>query len=102
MTGAVSPSSSLLSEFFARGVQLADVAALHRLLRARPALDAFVALFRGGNDEVLLRRLVQREIGARGDLDTASWRITQEIGNTQAVLDGDLDPFIEASLKQGV
>ena len=25
-----------------------------------------------------------------------------EVGNTQAVLDGDLDPFIEASLKQGV
>jgi len=25
-----------------------------------------------------------------------------EIGNTQAVLDGDLDPFIEASLKQGL
>ncbi|MGB4672770.1 MAG: peptide chain release factor 2 [Azovibrio sp.] len=25
-----------------------------------------------------------------------------ETGNTQAVLDGDLDPFIEASLKQGV
>jgi peptide chain release factor 2 len=25
-----------------------------------------------------------------------------EIGNTQAVLDGDLDPFIQASLKQGV
>jgi peptide chain release factor 2 len=25
-----------------------------------------------------------------------------EIGNTQAVLDGDLDVFIEASLKQGV
>jgi peptide chain release factor 2 len=25
-----------------------------------------------------------------------------EIGNTQGVLDGDLDPFIEASLKQGV
>ena len=25
-----------------------------------------------------------------------------EIGNTQAVLDGDLDDFIEASLKQGV
>ncbi|HXF67576.1 MAG TPA: peptide chain release factor 2 [Burkholderiales bacterium] len=25
-----------------------------------------------------------------------------EIGNTQAVLDGDLDPFIEASLKQGI
>lgn len=25
-----------------------------------------------------------------------------EVGNTQAVLDGDLDPFIEAALKQGV
>ncbi len=25
-----------------------------------------------------------------------------EVGNTQAVLDGDLDGFIEASLKQGV
>jgi peptide chain release factor 2 len=25
-----------------------------------------------------------------------------EIGNTQGVLDGDLDPFIEASLKQGI
>jgi len=24
------------------------------------------------------------------------------VGNTQAVLDGDLDDFIEASLKQGV
>ncbi|GAB4166677.1 MAG: peptide chain release factor 2 [Rhodocyclaceae bacterium] len=29
-------------------------------------------------------------------------RTDVEIGNTQAVLDGDLDPFIEASLKQGV
>jgi peptide chain release factor 2 len=29
-------------------------------------------------------------------------RTNVEIGNTQAVLDGDLDPFIEASLKEGV
>jgi peptide chain release factor 2 len=29
-------------------------------------------------------------------------RTNVEIGNTQAVLDGDLDPFIDASLKQGV
>ena len=29
-------------------------------------------------------------------------RTNYETGNTQAVLDGDLDPFIEASLKQGV
>jgi peptide chain release factor 2 len=29
-------------------------------------------------------------------------RTNVEVGNTQAVLDGDLDDFIEASLKQGV
>jgi len=29
-------------------------------------------------------------------------RTNVEVGNTQAVLDGDLDPFIEASLKQGL
>jgi peptide chain release factor 2 len=29
-------------------------------------------------------------------------RTSVEIGNTQGVLDGDLDPFIEASLKQGI
>ena len=29
-------------------------------------------------------------------------RTSYEVGNTQAVLDGDLDGFIEASLKQGV
>jgi len=28
--------------------------------------------------------------------------INVEISNTQKVLDGDLDPFIEASLKQGI
>ncbi|MBE3033385.1 MAG: peptide chain release factor 2, partial [Actinobacteria bacterium] len=29
-------------------------------------------------------------------------RTNVEISNTQKVLDGDLDPFIQASLKQGV
>jgi peptide chain release factor 2 len=29
-------------------------------------------------------------------------RTNVEVGNTQAVLDGDLDPFVEASLKQGL
>ena len=29
-------------------------------------------------------------------------RTNHEVGNTQAVLDGDLDDFITASLKQGV
>ena len=38
-------------------------------------------------------------------LDQASikdLRTGHETGNTQAVLDGDLDPFIEASLKMGL
>jgi len=29
-------------------------------------------------------------------------RTNVETGNTQAVLDGDLDQFVEASLKQGL
>ena len=29
-------------------------------------------------------------------------RTSHETGNTQAVLDGDLDPFMEASLKSGL
>lgn len=29
-------------------------------------------------------------------------RTSVEISNTQKVLDGDLDPFIQASLKQGI
>lgn len=29
-------------------------------------------------------------------------RTNVEVGNTQAVLDGDLNPFIEESLKQGL
>jgi peptide chain release factor 2 len=29
-------------------------------------------------------------------------RTGYEVGNTQAILDGDLDEFISASLKQGV
>jgi peptide chain release factor 2 len=37
-----------------------------------------------------------RAVGQHIDLHT-----NHETGNTQAVLDGDLDPFIEASLKAG-
>jgi peptide chain release factor 2 len=29
-------------------------------------------------------------------------RTNVEVGNTQSVLDGNLDPFIEASLKEGL
>jgi len=59
------PAASLLEEFFAPGVEAGDLPALFPLLRAREALDAFITLFRGGEDEVMVRLLVLREIGAR-------------------------------------
>jgi len=61
------PAASLLEEFFAPGVEAGDLPALFPLLRAREALDAFITLFRGGEDEVMVRLLVLREIGARAE-----------------------------------
>lgn len=54
-------------DFFRPGVEPADLPALFPLLRARDALGAFTALFRGSDDEVLVRLLVLREIGHRGE-----------------------------------
>ncbi len=56
-----------LGEFFAQGIEAADLPALFPLLRAREALNAFITLFRGGEDEVLVRLMVLREIGTRAD-----------------------------------
>lgn len=69
-------TEALLKEFFRPGVETQDLPALLPLLRARPALDAFTALFRGGDEEVLVRLLVLREIGARGE--NPAWS-TQEL-----------------------
>jgi len=59
------PSDNLLGEFFAPHVDTADVPALFPLLRAKDALSAFITLFRGGDEEVLIRLLVLREMGSR-------------------------------------
>lgn len=56
---------TLSGEFFQPGFDPADLGSLAGLMRARPFLDAFITLFRGGEDEVLVRLLVLREIGAR-------------------------------------
>lgn len=69
-------TQALLRDFFRPGVVVEDLPALLPLLRAREALDAFVALFRGGDEEVLVRLLVLREIGARGE--NPAWS-TQEL-----------------------
>lgn len=56
-----------LSEFLAPGVSAEDVPELAALTAAQPLLDAFIALFRGSEAEVLLRLLVLREIGRDAD-----------------------------------
>ncbi len=58
-------NDSALLEFFQPGFVPLDLPPLAGLIRARPYLDAFITLFRGGEEEVMVRLLVLREIGAR-------------------------------------
>ena len=60
-------NDSLLNEFFRDGIELADLPALFPLMRARETLNAFITLFRGGDDEVMVRLMILREIGARAE-----------------------------------
>jgi hypothetical protein len=56
-----------LAEFFVAGVEPADVPQFHALSAAKPLIGAMIALFRGGDDEVMVRLMVLREIGLRAD-----------------------------------
>ena len=56
-----------LGEFLAPGVVAEDIPPLFPLLASRPLIGALVALFRGGDEEVLVRLMVLREIGLRAD-----------------------------------
>jgi len=56
-----------LSEFFVAGVEPADVPQFHALSAAKPLIGAMIALFRGGDDEVMVRLMVLREIGLRAE-----------------------------------
>ncbi|MEO1766191.1 hypothetical protein [Thiobacter aerophilum] len=56
-----------LSAFLAPGVEAGDVPSLFPLLAGRRLIGALVALFRGGDEEVLVRLAVLREIGARAE-----------------------------------
>ncbi len=56
-----------LGEFLAPGVVAEDIPPLFPLLANRPLIGALVALFRGGDEEVLVRLMVLREIGLRSD-----------------------------------
>src|SRR5512135_340761 len=56
-----------LAEFFVAGVEPSDVPQFHALSAAKPLIGAMIALFRGGDDEVMVRLMVLREIGLRAD-----------------------------------
>lgn len=56
-----------LAEFFVTGVEPADVTQFFPLFAARPLVGAMIALFRGGDDEVMVRLMVLREIGLRAE-----------------------------------
>ncbi|MBB5192488.1 hypothetical protein HNQ50_003229 [Silvimonas terrae] len=65
-------TESPLAEFFQPGFNPADLAPLASLLRARESLGALITLFRGGEDEVMVRLLILRVIGSRAD--APRWR----------------------------
>lgn len=71
-------------EYFRSGVEPEDIPALFPLLRAKESLAAFTALFRGSDDDVLVRLLVLREIGQRGEQPLWS---PQELNTHFAYLD---------------
>ena len=54
-----------LAEFFVDGIEPADVPQFFPLFEAKPLIGAMIALFRGGDDEVMVRLMVLREIGLR-------------------------------------
>jgi hypothetical protein len=61
------PEDNGLSEFFVAGVDPSDVPQFHALSAAKPLIGAMIALFRGGDDEVMVRLMVLREIGLRAE-----------------------------------
>lgn len=58
---------SLTESFFRPGVLPEDLPDLYPLLQAQSSLSAFTALFHGGEEEVMVRLLVLRGIGSRGE-----------------------------------
>lgn len=61
------PERDSLAEFFAPGITPEDVPQFFPLFAAKPLIGAMIALFRGGDEEVLVRLVVLREIGLRAD-----------------------------------
>jgi hypothetical protein len=56
-----------LADFLVDGVEPADVPQLFPLFAAKALIGAMIALFRGGDEEVMMRLMVLREIGLRAE-----------------------------------
>ena len=56
-----------LADFFAPGIVPQDVPLFFPLFAAKPLIGAMITLFRGGDEEVLVRLAVLREIGLRAE-----------------------------------
>lgn len=92
------PALLALSEFFREDVDPAALPLVSRLTGAWPMLSVFVTLFRGGDEEVLVRLLVLRELGARADAPRWS---PQEIAQRFAYLNDTKLSTVLARLKDG-
>jgi len=87
-----------LSDFFRPGMAPDSLPALSRLSAAWPYLAVFVTLFRGGDEEVLMRLLVLRELGNRAD---APYWTPQDIAQRFAYLNDTKLGTILGRLREG-
>lgn len=71
-------------EFLTPNIQPRDVDALFPLLQSANVIQALIALFRGGSEEVMIRLAVLREIAAR--VDTPEWT-PQELSRHLSFID---------------
>ncbi len=78
------PATPPLHEYLRDGMAAADLPDLHPLLAARDMIRAFSTLFHGGEENVMVRLLVLRTIGERGQ--APDWT-PQELRDQFAYLD---------------
>lgn len=57
----------LFKDFFRKDIIPQELPNLADLIRGQSILNAFITLFRGGEDEVMVRLMILREIGSRAD-----------------------------------
>jgi DNA-binding PadR family transcriptional regulator len=58
-------SKSFFADFFREDIIPLELPHLADLVRSQKVLNAFITLFRGGEDEVMVRLMILREIGSR-------------------------------------